>query len=156
MRLENYLNEKYIGSFEDPYSRDYIEFFVNPSRSEFTDAMQQSKKQRGFVRFFAFQKNKKVYIWNSEVIHVNAFGQIKKNDPSLKGVSSVSNNILPGVAKPGAGGWRMTSSDELRSEPVMAKKVVKQDWSWVDNYIKVTPWIERARKKLKISPLALT
>jgi len=72
MRLLNYLREKWATSFKDPLAGGTTEVFVNPSRSEYKDAIDASKGAMlhpASVRAFYSYESDKIWVWRGDVLH---------------------------------------------------------------------------------------
>lgn len=68
-------------------------------------------------------------------------------------------DFLKGNSEKGDNGtYEMVGSDFLQSfvgkmvgkEKVFLNNLLKQDWDWVDDYIKATGWLDSFRKRLSI------
>jgi hypothetical protein len=89
MRFINYLKEEYVLLASGFYGHSYP-IFVNPSPKE----MRQAVDSDGWVRYLLVTKEKKLYIWNSSMTHVDAA-------PNLE-----HENLIPGDAYyPGKRGY---------------------------------------------------
>ena len=106
------------------------------------------------VRFTADNKTKKVYIWDyydGFHAHVSVGMKFSENFDSL--------DFLKGHAeKKDNGTYEMVGSDFLNSfvgkmtgkEKVFLNNLLNQEWDWVDDFIKVTGWMNSYRDRLGI------
>ena len=139
--LEEYLKLYKVGD------KSYT-IFLNPDRSE--------RREMGYeIRFFADAKHKKLYAWDARfVTHapIAEFLHLDDTEPTIFG--GVATNVV---------GYKyfITNADGLVVRASMLKKLprgstldvwfqefFKQDWSWLDRYIKATPFLSRIKNKL--------
>ena len=154
-RLQNYLKEKYLGSFEvtktasswqtNRMKSNYIEAFINPSKKEMLDASKQGESfgadPSGVnIRFTLDMKKKKVYAWSPNITHQTFFDSMKQ----LGYGSSPYGRWLTGTASMRAGKFTMTASDA--GVGPMLTKYKPEDFAWADKYINVTDFIKREYK----------
>ncbi len=121
--------------------------YTNPSLPELSEI-------GSLVRFTANNKDKNLYVWNfNSGRHGDVSIALKLDD------SFDSLDFLKGHAeKRKDGDYEMMGSDFLESfvgkmagkEKVFLKNLLNQDWDWVDDYIKVTGWIDSYRDRLGI------
>jgi len=67
MRFNNYLQESYVLLASSMYGKSYP-IFLNPSPKEMREAVDAD----GYVRYLVVMKEKKLYIWNYNLTHVDA------------------------------------------------------------------------------------
>ena len=139
MRLQQFLNDEYDGRFKDRFGGS-TEIFVDPSKSEFREVSKDKN-----VRFFAYNKTKKFYIWHPEILHIDVvsdyidisdWGGITEETYFIKG------QTLQGVARMIGGKWQLYNSDVINS--IIQKDILTFDdfidilenkWKWVKRYI---------------------
>ena len=157
--IEEYEASRKIG-------RNYIEIFSNPSQSELTTFKGEN------IRFIADASSRKVYVANADkVIHY-----IMKDMLHLKPPSNITVFIFNGVSEIGCSYWlegeaakrgqsykvtnldqigalRAYASGNIESEESSAEdaqkvltELLERDWSWVDKYIEVTPYLRRVKR----------
>lgn len=121
---------------------DYFEIFSNPTFNEI-------KKIESFpyFRFIADDKNKKVYVFNSNLLHsyaaknLNIFTYYIPTDEYLfgEGVASVKSKKIIGD--------RMFFLEAaIHDKLPIAKKVLKKDWSWVNKYVDINKIMREYRE----------
>ena len=139
--------EKFFDALE-LYKGRYYEIFVNPTPQEMNDAGSQSTLYTDVVgvRFIAYLKTKKVYVWSSDVVHRELMDKIIDNFPEFK----EKGNALFGTAEKVSGKWDMTASDFMEGTQsyTLINKILDQDWSWVNRYIYVTDFLNHLKKDL--------
>lgn len=138
MRLQYYLNDEYSGRFKGRWG-DSTEIFVNPSKSEIRDA-----SKNGIVRFFAYNKTKKFYVWNPEVLHgevvkdhidISGWNGNMEDDYFLKGLT------LQGTAKIIGGKLQFYDSDVIdfhigkTMEFSDFLEMLQSKWKWVNKWM---------------------
>ena len=118
---------------------------TNPSSSELL-------KIGPLVRFTANNANKVIYVWNyydGFHAHVSIGLKLSENFSSL--------DFLRGHAgKNDDGTYEMVGSDFLTSfigkmtskDRIFLNNLLNQDWDWVNDFIKVTGWIDSFGKRL--------
>ena len=121
----------------------YSDIFVNPGSSDYAEIYKESKYH--WIKFFADDKNKKVYVWNADRgIHREIV--IKLN------LAMMNDNILAGDAMLSNGKAIMKDSDMLTNllngakarNPVSKhslKALLSINWSWVEKYISCKDWL---------------
>lgn len=140
MRLEQYLKEKYDGRFKGRWGES-TEIFVNPSRSEFREVA-----NGGNVRFFAYNKTKKFYIWNPEVLHsdvVRDYIDISGWDGRTEDTYFLGGLTLQGVARLIGGKWQLYNSDVIEGIVYGRRslsfdqfiEMIENKWKWVEKYM---------------------
>jgi len=122
-----------------------IPIFVNPTRSEFREVGSD-------VRFIADAEEKKVYVWDaSKVIH--------RTMKYFLGLDTVSPTMFWGEADKRGDNYLCVDSDSIRTFVDFYKqdssykryidKFLSQDWSWVNKYIDMDPYIQEVREHIK-------
>jgi hypothetical protein len=149
------LNEEYFEMYKsrlgDPYP-----VFKNPSYREMFRELGPS------VRFSADDQTKTVYAWNADAeLHPFFRKSARLSCPERNKFMFWCDLILEGVAAAHGGKYIMFISDGLEGrvaiargiddKQIFAKKVLMRDWSWVDRYIEVSPYLNQLRKKLGFS-----
>ncbi len=79
MRLLKYLNEKWVDSFKDSLAGGVAEIFVNPSKSEYRDALNASKGSMlhaASARAVYDYERDKLYVWRGDVLHQRVIGRV--------------------------------------------------------------------------------
>lgn len=142
MRLEQYLKEKYDGRFKDKRGGS-TEIFINPSKSEFREVAEDWN-----VRFFAYNKTKKFYIWNPGILHadvVRDYIDISEwGGESTEKTYFLGGQTLQGVARLIGGKWQLYNSDVI--EDIVYSRIydfsfdqfiemLENKWKWVERYI---------------------
>ena len=148
MRLQNYLTEKYLKGFNFRHAMTgemYIEIFENPSKKE----LRELTHQYG-VRFFADKRIKKVYAWDPRLIHTQALRYLKHKIKPFK-TPAEGDNLIAGIAEERGGEYHMTQGADVlglvNSNNLFGNILIDIDsWSWVDKYIKITPFLKRISK----------
>lgn len=87
MRLLKYLREKWVDSFKDPLAKGIAEVFMNPSRSEYRDALEASKESMLFpasARALYDYRKDNLYVWRGDVLHGNVINKAKLPRDSLR------------------------------------------------------------------------
>ena len=106
----------------------YIEFFENPSRKELASA--GNKPLKDYIRFLADSETEKLYIWNSYMLHIDAYrilGDIK-NQYTRPGAASPT--LFAGTAgKQRSGNWILTEATSFKNKK-------PREWVWLNKYIK--------------------
>jgi hypothetical protein len=74
MTLKDFLNEEWADTIKDKRGETY-EIFVNPSQKEITDFV---KEEIEYIRFLIELKNKKVYVWDGDLLHEDAAKELNK------------------------------------------------------------------------------
>ena len=119
--------------------------YTNPSLPELSEI-------GSLVRFTANTKDKNVYVWDFNSGHHGDVSIALNLDDSFNSL-----DFLKGHAERNDGGsYEMVGSDFLNSfvgklagkEKIFLKNLINQDWDWVDDYIKVTGWIDSFKEKL--------
>ena len=134
MRLQRYINEKFFKStkfftgmsLKSPKKDIFVEVFVNPSSKEMNDASKNSYV-KNTLRFTADIKNKKLYVFTSDVLHQYVWRKMiarKTGD----GRTYNDKTLINGIADKKGGKWRMARSDGAVIE------YNKLDWlkKWLD------------------------
>ena len=130
--------------------------FVNPSSSDYIEIRKNCKYP--IVRFFADNKYKKVYVWDSNTgIHKEVANELKlltrfhDNDP----------NLIAGEAGLSSGKAVMEGSDMLTGGLTMIKSnvhseifkrnlqdILKINWSWTNPYIDCSKYLAKFKNDL--------
>lgn len=148
MRLEQYLTEKYVNTIK--HSSSTYDMFVNPSKKEIAEIESQSFNGEGF-RFLADFKEKKVYIWSTEIIHAQmiednpkTFTQILWNEYWAHAMDA--DRFLSGTIENGSVEsdiWRAFDSKANRLKGNMAREglqkapfwnMERNDFKWLAKY----------------------
>lgn len=77
-KFQSYLNEKFVNAIKW-YNED-IEIFINPSNNEMRDI--QTNSPIGY-RFFVDFNNKKIYMFSSEIIHLDILEEVRGLIPNF-------------------------------------------------------------------------
>lgn len=119
--------------------------FTNPSFSELS-------KIGPLVRFIANNGNKVIYVWNFyDGFHTHVSIGLKFAE------NFSSSELLRGHAgKNDNGTYEMVGSNFLNSflekmtgkEKIFLNNLLNQNWDWVDDYIKITKWMNSFRERL--------
>ena len=155
--------EEYLDRFN--VRGESIEVFINPSRKERRDLNVE------FIRFFADDDNKKVYVWkgfsavHGEMMwHLSLNGKDRSYPPaSGSRVDPFYSNLLVGIAQPmGGGSIEMIDSipihrflDYLRPEDRDEKEtktfrnLMSKDWRWLDKYIDASKYLKRVKEEFE-------
>jgi hypothetical protein len=123
-----------------------LNIWTNPIGSEFGDLPDA-------VRFTAVLTDRKIYLWDySLACHTDISAHLRLQDPYD------SQLFLKGAAvRQLDGRFIMFQSHFLQSfkasrltrgERLILISLLGQDWTWVDQYVGVTPWLEAFRKSL--------
>lgn len=110
--------------------------YVNPTKME----MNSVATSTGVIRFSAFAKEKKLYVWNGNRLHWEAgFIKWELGNPQISGVVK---------RKPNSSMWEFEESDTLWTLYVdgavpdafitYAKEILDTDWSWLEKYFTLT------------------
>lgn len=148
MRLEQYITEKYVNSIKN--KEKVYDMFVNPSKKEIAEIESQSFNGEGF-RFLIDFKEKKVYMWSTEVIHEkmieenpSIFPQIIWKEYWSTGLDTdrfMSGHVESG--KVGSDIWRAFEEKAKRLKGNIAKEgyqrakfynMERNDFSWLAKY----------------------
>ena len=123
----------------------YTDVFENPSSSDYAEIYKESKYH--WIKFFADNKTKTVYVWNADkgihreiVTKLNLASRMKDDD------------ILAGDAMLSGGKATMKDSDMLtslfdgakrsnRDSEASLKKLLAINWNWVERYISCKDWL---------------
>jgi hypothetical protein len=128
---------------------EITEVFINPTKMEMNSA-----GPRGLVRFTAFGKSKKLYVWRPDVTHgivLNAIGVNEDEEPSFSGTA----RRIPNSAV-----WEFDDSDRAwaignfsRNEHAfgIAKNILETDWQWLDKYFDLNNKWQDTMNKLEKS-----
>ncbi len=122
--------------------------WTNPVPSDFSSMPER-------VRFTADRTTLSVYVWDySSAMHTDMSMYLGLHDPYS------SPDFLKGAAQKGADGlYRMLESHFLQSfkrnrlpreERVILEDLLREDWSWVNEYMEVTGWLEAYRKAMGV------
>ena len=136
-------SEQFEDGFKSSYG-NYVEIFANPTPKELHTALNQSGDD--CIRFLASNDTKKVYVFQSDVLHLNAIRKIR-----LTALTT-----LTGIAEIRGNAWFCIGSSLLefylygnQKEEDLALTVLDQDWRWVDSYIDCSSALKRYRKTLE-------
>jgi hypothetical protein len=149
------ISEEYFETFKSRLGVPYP-VYKNPSYKEML------KDLGSWIRFSADYQTKVVYAWNAEMeLHPYFRKSAGITVPAGSEFLFWSDMILEGVAEARGGKYMMMASDALEGKifkvvggdpkrrPLFLKKVLDRDWSWVDRYIKVSPWLDERRRELE-------
>ena len=125
-----------------------FQVYTNPSFSELSEI-------GPLVRFTANNANKTVYVWNYyDGYHTHTSVGLK----FLETFSSL--DFLRGHAekKDNDETYKMVGCDFLTSffgkmtnkDRIFLNNLLNQNWDWVDNYIKITGWMNSYRERLRL------
>jgi hypothetical protein len=121
--------------------------YTNPSFSELLEI-------GPLLRFTANNKNKIIYVWDyyhgfhAQVSVGLKFLETFNSTDFLRGHAGKNDNEI----------YQMVGSDFLNSfvgkmtnkDKVFLNNLLNQNWDWVDNYIKITGWMNSYRERLGI------
>ena len=109
------------------------------------------------IRFIANNGNKVIYVWNfNDGFHTQLALALKLTE------NFSPSDLLRGHAeKKDNGTYEMVGSNLLDSflekmtkrDRVLLDDLMNQDWSWVDDYIKITGWMSSFRESLALQRL---
>jgi len=143
MRLEQYLQEKYLTRMKGTYSSGSFEIFVNPSTKE----MREIGGIRGMgLRFTADNVNQKLYIWDADkAVHIDVWEEFSKINKGRDYYDVTCCDVIFGQAELKGGKWEMTYSDELTagSERESFNEDVYNNSQWINKYIKVNKYLKK-------------
>jgi hypothetical protein len=120
------------------------EVFVNPSKKELREIDDK-------IRFSADAKTRKVYAWGAyENMHPFVRIALDINCSQKLGAHWCA-DVLEGIAHRRGAEYHMMETDAPFMDMIDRKDKFKEtwftfDWSWVDSYIVVTPWVERIKE----------
>lgn len=135
---------KYILKLIEDYCIDYNQFsiYVNPSSSEIAKLFKEAMLLTSpFLRFFADNSRKKVYVFDSELLHLDAYSALKDKKISIDLFSSLLKGTVSRV------GFTVDTIVEAGyNNPI----IYNQDWSWVDGYLhrNISSYVKRRKFKL--------
>ena len=136
-----------------PYLKDPNPIFKNPSIKEIREA----DGGDGFLRFTADLDTRDVYLWDGSAAtheevreHVGLYGEV---------VGILCTNLLEGMARREGARAVMTDCDSIeicmsggqRKQIEAAENLLREDWSWVQRYIRVNEFLDDLRKKYDVS-----
>ena len=135
MRLQQYLKEKYLNTFHQDYGNEDFEVFINPSKKELRELV----NQEGGFRFLIDFKNKKFYAFSSRMFHDTVISKLP-NLPNWiefwkKGVG------LEYIYTGAKAGDRYESDAMIRfgaesyKYEGKLKQLSEQDWRWTGSFI---------------------
>jgi hypothetical protein len=143
----------------------YAEIFVNPTQHEMDEVAQpvttdsshslyirSGVKEGHYLRFFAMD-DKKLYVFNMDLLHSNAAKVLHFTPTSF-------NQYIGGIARKIEGRWVCIEAHNVmsiinmarREHPdyiKMARRFFETDWSWVDKYLNVSEFIDKEKKRFK-------
>jgi hypothetical protein len=122
--------------------------WANPDESDL-------KQTPDLVRFTVDRACRKVYVWDYTcAMHTDMSIHLGLADPYS------SPNFLKGVSRRGPDGkYRMVESHFLQAfksshlteeERKVLRNLLRQDWSWVNQYMEVTAWLESYKERMGI------
>ena len=135
-----------------------VDIFINPSSSDWIEIRKSCKYP--VVRFFADNKNKKVYVWDADqaihqsvanVSEVGLSSRIQSNDP----------NIIAGEAGLSSGRAVMEGSHIMEGslryiehgtmskiETMHLQDILKIDWTWTKQYVDCSKYLAKFKSDL--------
>lgn len=162
MKVKEVLNEELANAGKFGRNKDlYVEIFVNPTYKEieaassagvaFRNEKDFPKKDAQYVRFIAFPKDKKVFVFTAEVPHSDIYPKINRSKTEFS---------MEGVAHKNNGRWEAKDISTLRDLILKhgwgyvgtAKKIktfLTTDWKFLNKYINISKKWEWYLKKIK-------
>jgi len=124
--------------------KNYIEVFSNPTLKELI-------KLGPEIRFLADDSTKKIYVCDAVIGLHNDMKKIINLEPpndsitqDFIGTEISCSDWLEGLSRKRGSVYVMTSSDLLEFGRFELKQsLFQKDWSWVDRYILVSPYLQR-------------
>lgn len=153
MKLKKIVNEELAAAGK--FGRDkklYVEIFVNPTSKEIEAAASSSVDRRPgqyssgkHIRFIAFPKDEKVFVFSPKVIHNDIYPVIKRSEKE---------GAFEGIASKISGVWKAVESSSLRDlkynfewgytgTTTKINNFYKTDWRFVNKYISVNEIIKK-------------
>ena len=124
---------------------NYHEIFVNPTKKELDIVYNEEPYNEYYsgIRFIADNKNKKLYVFNSNLLHGYAVEKIFK---AKRITFDLNYQLITGIIE--NNDYTVTNSDSLLFDLKRAgndaymylKFLLKTDWSWIDKYIYFSDW----------------
>ena len=144
--------EAYLTRLPSTDERDTFEVFKNPTFKE----LRSADSSGAGVRFSADMTTKTVYVWDVQCeIHDTVHRELGIKGKGTK-VDFGWSSLLLGIAEQHGSKYVMTDSDLFRTSlyysihsTAPAIEMVGNDWSWVDRYILVTPFLIKMKEKLE-------
>lgn len=152
------LKENYVGSLTGQF-KDFIEVFVNPDSKELRDL----SKDANIIRFIADAKERKVYMWDGEELHLNIIESLLPEyyqvyfHGTQEGTVLIGTGILHGTKA------YMTNADALEYDADrffdgvesawddMVEKGLLTDWSWAGAFIDISSAMEELRNVIEVN-----
>ena len=139
-----------VGGHSTPCNMNGKQFslWTNPDASDL-------KQTPELVRFTVDRVSGKVYVWDySCAMHTDMSSHLGLKDPYS------APNFLKGASRRGQDGkYRMVESHFLQSfkrghltkeERSILGNLLQEDWSWVNQYMEVTEWLESYQQAMEI------
>lgn len=124
MRLQQYINEKYLARFKDLFIDSSTEIYVNPS-------MRDLKELKNSVRFIADAKTKRVYVWNAmDLFHKSAWERLKEKGHGKGGEYDRTNHVVAGEGR--KKGRKIVVDPGMM---IFIRGNFQYDWSFAEKYI---------------------
>ncbi|KKL76551.1 hypothetical protein LCGC14_2043790 [marine sediment metagenome] len=127
---------------------DYHEIFVNPTKKELNIVYNEEPYNEYYsgIRFIAKNDTKKLYVFNSDLLHGYAIRKIFNENTRI--IFDSNYQLLTGIIE--GDDYTVTNSDSLLFDLKRAgndaymylKFLLKTDWSWIDKYIYFSSWWE--------------
>ena len=157
MRFENYLTEKYLASVKSRWIRGGIaEIFINPNKLDFNSMVTNGVDE---IRFMADNVTKNVFVWNADSsLHSEVWAHSSLSKYSGGRLPLPYNTeLFTGTAYKKGNKFVMFESDQFDSDlngnnreyKDRALKIISQDWNWVNKYVDMSNWLNKARNKFK-------
>lgn len=128
-----------------------VTIYVNPSKMEIEKARLESLREK--LRFTAFGKDHTMYIFPSNIVHMQAF-------PESHSDLNPDNPAIAGTIVKRGGSWYFEGSDQLVHVSGMrydhrffatVKAILNTDWEWMEKYFMLGPEFTRALNYLEAS-----
>lgn len=137
--------QRLVEAFYGFYGRKGQEFEidVNPTQDEMDKLVRKYQRDERFIRFIANYESQKVYVFSamershSEVMYLLGI------DPKQ------GDFVLLGEAERQGSKWTCIMSFDLEAGSIPdLYRFLSADWSWVDQYIMTTPYLEKLAKDI--------
>jgi hypothetical protein len=123
----------------------YTEVFVNPTGKELEDLKSTTRYQE--VRFVADPVTHQVYVWDSDA-ETHPLMMSKLNSKWSSDTWRTAAGLLLGTAKWSGNKFVLEYIDRLEFMPrEKAVEHFRKDWTWVDKYISVTPFMKKYKSQ---------
>lgn len=129
MDIEQLL-EKFLTGYKSPQRPGTdVEVFVNPTQAEVREVQRASEFKA--IRFIVDSRNKKVYMWASELmLHLQMWNNLKKELGDSRKIYSCPSLLSGELEKNGYDWYSMSLND-----PEDKIQFYLDDWKWVDKYL---------------------